>query len=117
MKKFDDREKKHDRDVNKLYLHYRKFLSKETCPTCNIGQPLKDMLEVSYDRKKKRIIHTKWIHSEEECYRWHLSVIFALRKSRSKTGRIMSEKSIDKILTFSLRKLRRIDRKFTERGE
>jgi len=67
--------------------------------------------------RKKRIIHTKWIHSEEECYRWYLSVIFALRKSRSKTGRIISEKSIDKILTFSLRKLRRLDRKFTEKGE
>lgn len=115
MKKFDDREKKHDRDVNRLYLHYRKFLSKETCPTCNVTQPLKDMLEVRYDKKKKRMIHIKWIHSEEKCYRWYLSVVFALR--RSKTGRMMSEKSFEKVLKFSLKKLRYIDRKFTERGE
>ncbi len=115
MKKFDDREKRHDRDVNRLYLQYRKFLSKETCPTCNVTHPLKEMLNVRFDEKKKTIVIVKWVHNEEECYRWYLSVLFALR--RGKSGKRMSEKSIDKILKFSLKRLRRIDRKFTEKGE
>lgn len=113
MKKFDDREKRHDRIMNKLYIHYRKFQSKETCPTCNLKHPLGMMLEVYYDRRKKRIVKRKWVHNEENCYRFFISIVMGINR----LGKYYSDKEITKIAQYGLRRYKRMDRKFTEKGE
>lgn len=115
MKKFDDREKRHDRIVNRLYIHYRKYQSKETCPTCNLKYPLKMMLEVNFDRRRKRIVKRKWVHNEEKCYRFFISIVMGIQYNRH--GKYYSDRQITKIADIGLRRYRRMDRKFTEKGE
>lgn len=58
MIKFDDREKKFDRQVNKIYLEFRKYDSEETCPFCQIYMPV----------FKKFGLFKEWVHIEDICF-------------------------------------------------
>jgi len=110
MKRFDEKEKKLDRMVNLIHLSYQKFLEKNTCPTCNIPQPLVVMRDTFFGETVIR--KRKWIHNLERCFKWYAGLMLSLKKD--KTGKYLSPETLQKLIDHSFNTLTKFDRKYKQ---
>jgi excinuclease UvrABC ATPase subunit len=111
---FDDREKKHDRRFNRVYLDFRKFTTKETCPTCNISPVMRAARDYKFDDKTKEVIKIKWVHDVRNCFSWYATIVMAGRKDRF--GKSLTPEILQRMIESGFRMMNRLDKKFTEKG-
>ena len=106
-------EKKLDRMVNKGFIQFRKFQDKITCPTCNLPEIFNCMLNSYYDEEKEKFIDRKHEHDTDNCFRIYHSMMLAVEKD--KNGKFLGLERIDDMIENGLKKLKRMDKKFTEK--
>jgi len=107
------KEEELDRMVNKGFVHYRKFQDKLTCPTCNLPDVFDAMLDSYYDEEKEKFIERKHFHDTDNCFRIYHSMMLAVEKD--KEGKFLGLKKIDHMIEHGLKKLKRMDKSFTEK--
>ena len=110
MKRFDKKEKKLDRMVNLIHIAYQKFLDKDSCPTCNIPEPLVVVRDTFFGETEIRA--REWIHNVEHCFKWYAGLMLSLRKD--KTGKYLSEETLQELINHSFNTLSKFDRKYKE---
>ncbi len=109
------KEEELDRMVNKGYVHYRKFQDKSTCPTCNLPKIFDCMLNSKWDEEKETFVDIKHVHDTDDCFRIYNSMMLATKKD--KNGKFLSEERVWDLIENGLDKLKRMDKKFTEKGK
>lgn len=111
---FDDREKKYDRRFNRIYLDFRKFTTKDTCPTCHISPVMKAMRDYKFDEIHGGVVKIKWVHNVRNCFSWYATIVMAGRKDRF--GKYLTPENLQKMIDRGFKMMNRMDKKFTEKG-
>jgi len=114
LKNFDDREKKHDRTFNRIYLDFRKFVNEDTCPTCHISPVLKAVRDYKYNETETKVIKIKWVHNVRNCFSWYATIVMASTKDRF--GKHLTPENLQKMIDTGFKMMNRMDKKFTEKG-
>lgn len=94
-------EKKLDREYNKIYLEYRKYLDKNTCPWCNLPEILQP------------IRMGNEFHDPDNCFRCYVEMLHACSID-PQTGKMYDPETLRSLVENGLRKLKSLDKKFTE---
>jgi hypothetical protein len=116
---FDDREKRYDRQVNRLLVEYRKYISEDTCPTCNCKECLIPIRDSFYDTKTKKIIMTKWKHDHDRCFRWYSMIVLTATNTKKQLGgkQFHNQDEINRVIEYGLKRLKSMNRRFVEKGK
>ena len=104
-------EKELDRQVNVIYVEYRKYQEESTCPFCNLDSILREAFFYQYDENKK-LVKQDLIHDPDNCLRRHATLVLAVHKDSN--GKYLPPEALENLIEEGLRKLKAMDRQFTE---